>query len=110
MPAALVEAPAFRASLARGRALGTADYVHSLGSLAALVLVVGVADNTLVALLHSQSGTSARIALLLSDIVLSPLLYLGGALLYADQAARVGSPRPDRRRRSRCRSTSSSRR
>ena len=28
-----------------------------------------------------------------------PLLYLGGALLYADQAARVGSRRPHRRRR-----------
>jgi hypothetical protein len=100
VPAALVERRSVRASLSRGRALGRADYVHSLGSLAALVLVVGVADNTLVALLHSQSGTSARIALLLSDVVLSPLLYLGGALLYADQAARVGSPRPNRRRRS----------
>ena len=33
---------------------------------------------------------------LLADLVLSPLLYLGGALLYLDQAARVGSRRtPD---------------
>jgi hypothetical protein len=99
VPAALVERTSFRASLARGRELGAADYVHSLGSLAGLVLVVGVADTTLNALLHSQSGASARIALLLSDVVLSPLLYLGGALLYGDQAARVGSPRSDRRRR-----------
>jgi hypothetical protein len=31
------------------------------------------------------------------DLVLTPLLYLGGALLYTDQAARVGSRRPHRR-------------
>ena len=99
VPAALVEKTGLRASFARGRALGSADYVHSLGSLATLVLVVGIAEQTLSSLLHSQSGTTTRIALLLSDLVLSPLLYLGGALLYADQAARVGSPRSDRRRR-----------
>jgi hypothetical protein len=99
VPAALVEKTNLRESFARGRALGRADYVHSLGSLATLVLVVGIADETLIGLLHSQSGTNTRIALLLSDIVLSPLLYMGGALLYADQAARVGSPRSDRRRR-----------
>ena len=98
VPAAMVERLGFREALARGRALGAADYVHSLGSLAALVLVVGISDNVLIGLLHSQSETSARVALALSDIVLSPLLYLGGALLYADQAARVGSPRRDRRR------------
>ena len=98
VPAAMVDRLGFRDALTRGRALGAADYVHSLGSLAALVLVVGIADNTLIALLHSQSEASARVALALSDIVLSPLLYLGGALLYADQAARVGSPRRDRKR------------
>jgi hypothetical protein len=101
VPAVLVERIGVRAALARGRELGRADYVHSLGSLAALVLVVGVADNTLIALLHTQSQASARIALALSDLVLSPLLYLGGALLYADQAARVGSPRSERRRNGR---------
>ena len=59
VPAALVERIGVRAALARGRELGRADYVHSLGSLAALVLVVGVADNTLIALLHTQSQASA---------------------------------------------------
>ena len=47
VPAALVEKTGLRESLARGRALGRADYVHSLGSLATLVLVVGIADETL---------------------------------------------------------------
>ena len=91
VPAMLVEQLGYRAALSRGRELGTADYIHSLGSLATLVLVVGVAETTLTALLHSQGDSSARAALFLADVVLTPLLFLGGALLYADQAARVRS-------------------
>jgi hypothetical protein len=41
--------------------------------------------------LHSQSNTGQRAAVFVADLVLSPLLFLGGALLYRDQAARVGS-------------------
>jgi hypothetical protein len=100
VPATMVEHLSFRDALVRGRQLGTADYVHALGSLAALVVVVGIADNTLSALLHTQGDNGQRVAVFLSDLVLSPLLYLGGALLYVDQAARVGSRRPHRRSRS----------
>jgi hypothetical protein len=89
VPAAMVERTRFRASLIRGRRLGTVDYVHALGSLAALVLVVGVAANTLSAVLHTQGDNGQRVAVFLSDLVLSPLLFLGGALLYVDQAARA---------------------
>src|SRR5262249_55868348 len=89
VPASLVERLGFRAALARGRELGLADYVHALGSLATLVLVVGIAEITLTALLHSQGDSSARAALFLADVVLTPLLFIGGALLYDDQAARV---------------------
>ena len=46
------------------------------------------------ALLRSQGDNGQRVAHVLADLVLSPLLYLGGALLYLDQAARVGSRRP----------------
>ena len=106
VPAALVERLPFRAALARGRELGRADYVHAFGSLAALVLVVGIAEQ------HARSCSSTRRATtataarsLLADVVLSPLLYIGGAMLYHDQAARVGS-RPTG---ARCRPTSSSR-
>jgi hypothetical protein len=95
VPAAMVEQLSFRDALVRGRQLGTADYVHALGSLAALVVVVGIAGNTLSALLHTQGDNGARIAVLLSDLVLSPLLFVGGALLYVDQAARVGSRHAD---------------
>jgi hypothetical protein len=99
VPAAMVEGLGLRAALQRGRRLGIADYVHALGSLAALVIVVGIAGNTLSALLHTQGDNGQRVAVFLSDLVLSPLLFLGGALLYLDQAARVGSRRPQRRSR-----------
>jgi hypothetical protein len=95
VPASLLEGLPFRAALARGRQLGRADYVHAFGSLAALVVVVGIAEYTLQLLLHSQSDNSYRAGLLLADLVLTPLLYVGGAMLYHDQAARVGSARAD---------------
>ena len=98
VPAAMVAGAGFRDSLIRGRQLGVADYAHALGSLCALVVVVGVAANVLGGLLRSQSDTGLRIAVFLSDLVLSPLLYLGSALLYVDQAARaaVAAARPSR--------------
>jgi hypothetical protein len=92
VPAALVERRSFRDALGRGVELGRADYVHALGSLATLVIVVGVGEITLTTLLRTQGEASARGALVLADVVLSPLLYLGGAMLYLDQAARVGLP------------------
>jgi hypothetical protein len=99
VPAAMVEGLRFRDALVRGRQLGVADYAHALGSLAALVVVVGVAATTLSALLHSQGDNGQRVAVAISDLVLSPLLFLGAALLYIDQSARVGSNASDRRRR-----------
>ena len=87
--AASLEGLGFRDALERGRRLGTADYVHALGSLAALVIVVFIAELTLIALLRSQGDTGQRIAHGLADLVMSPLLYVGGALLYVDQAARA---------------------
>ncbi|MGZ4290188.1 MAG: hypothetical protein ACXVQQ_04960 [Gaiellaceae bacterium] len=87
--AAVVEKLGFRAALERGRRLGLADYVHALGSLAALVIVVVIAELTLIALLRSQGHAGQRIAHGLADLFLTPLLYLGGALLYVDQRARA---------------------
>ena len=87
----MVEHTPFRESLVRGRRLGLADYAHALGALSALVVVVGIAANVLGALLHSQSDTGLRVAVFASELVLSPLLYLGAALLYIDQAARLRS-------------------
>jgi hypothetical protein len=95
VPVAMVERLRFRDALERGRRLGTADYVHALGSLAALVVVVGIASSTLGELLNTQGDNSQRVAVFLSDLVLSPLLFLGGALLYVDQAARAVRSAPD---------------
>jgi hypothetical protein len=99
VPAAVVEGLGFRDALRRGRQLAAADFVHALGSLCALAIVVAVSELTLIALLRTQGDNGQRAAHLLADVVLTPLLYLGAALLYLDQAARVGSRRPDRRRR-----------
>jgi hypothetical protein len=99
VPAAMVERLRFRAALERGRRLAFADYAHALGSLAALVIVVAISELTMIAVLRSQGDSGQRVAHLLGDLVLTPLLYLGAALLYLDQAARVGSAASDRRRR-----------
>jgi hypothetical protein len=99
VPAVMVERLDLKAAVKRGRSLGSADFVHSFGSLCALVLVVGIAEITLARLLDTQGDSSQRVALFLTDLILSPLLFLGGAMLYADQAARVGSRGPDRRSR-----------
>jgi hypothetical protein len=91
VPVAMVERSGFRESLIRGRRLAQADFVHAFGSLCALAIVAGIASQVLGALLHSQSDTGLRVALFVSDLVLSPLLYIGAALVFVDQSARVGS-------------------
>lgn len=99
VPVAIREGLGFRATLARSRRLATADYVHALGSLCALMIVVALSAGVLSALLHGQGESTRESAAVLAILVLSPLLYLGGGMLYFDQAARIGSPRPNRRRR-----------
>lgn len=89
VPAAMVEKTAFRESLIRGRRLGLAGYAHALGSMCTLVIVVGVSSQVLGSLLQSESDAALRVALFLSELILSPLLYLGAAILYTDQSARL---------------------
>jgi hypothetical protein len=93
VPVAISERLGFRSTLARGRRLATADYVHSLGSLCTLVIVVALSAGVMSALLQGQGENTKRVATFLAFLVLSPLLHLGGALLYQDQAARIGSGR-----------------
>jgi hypothetical protein len=89
VPAAVIEHLDIRRALARGTELGRADLVHAIGGLATLCIVYGLCRGTLLILLHTQGGQAQNIAVVISDIVLSPLLYVGGALLYVDQAARL---------------------
>jgi hypothetical protein len=99
VPAALVEGRGFRDSLRRGTELARADYVHALGSIAALVVTLFLSGLVLVFLLHSFSRQGVHIAAPIALLVLAPVLLLGTALLYVDQAARVVASGSRRRRR-----------
>ena len=102
VPAAVIERAPFRQALRRGVRLAQADFVHALGSLATLALVYFLTSVTLTVLLRAQGEQTERVALFLADLVLSPILFLGAALLYFDQAARVVVSGPRKRvRRSR---------
>lgn len=99
VPAAVVERASFGASLRRGLALGRVDYVHAAGSLATLVILFFLTRLGLALLLESQADNTVRTAIFLSDTVLAPLLFLGGAILYGDQEARLRSRGEARARR-----------
>ena len=89
VPAAVCERLGVRAALRRGLELGRADLVHAVGGLATLALVYGVSRYALLVLLHTQGDQTQHVGVVLADLVLSPILYVGAALLYVDQAARV---------------------
>ena len=81
----------FRAAFRRGIELARADYVHALGSLATLVIVVFLCQGVLFFLLRGTGEAALAVAGFLASLVISPVLFLGSALLYYDQAARVRS-------------------
>jgi hypothetical protein len=98
VPVIVIERLPIRAAFRRAIAIARADYVHALGSLATLALTYFVTRLSLFFLLRGGSGTAERTAAVLADLVISPLLFLGAALLYFDQVARVGSAPRSRRR------------
>jgi hypothetical protein len=91
VPVLVIERRGTVGALRRAVELARADYVHALGSLATLVILFGLVKLTLALLLRDLGDSGERAALGLADLVMSPLLFLGAALLYVDQAARVGS-------------------
>jgi hypothetical protein len=91
VPAVMIEDLPARQGFRRAVELCRADYVHALGSLATLVIVFFLSRIALAFLLREQADNTIRIAVFAADLVVSPLLFLGGALLYFDQAARVHS-------------------
>lgn len=91
VPAAVREGASFTGALRRGLELGRADYLHAAGSLATLVILFFVMRFGLALLLESQADNTVRTAIFLADTVLAPLLFLGGAILYDDQDARLRS-------------------
>ena len=99
VPVVMIEGLRPLAALRRAIELCRADYVHALGSLATLVIVFVLTRVALAFLLREQADNTIRVAVFLADLVVSPLLFLGAALLYFDQAARVGSKPRERRSR-----------
>jgi hypothetical protein len=100
VPAAIIERLELRDAIRRGLALARADYVHAIGSLATLVILSFLTATMLFLLLRGGSEIALSSAAFASLLVISPILFLGGGLLYFDQAARVesGGPRPRRSR------------
>ena len=95
VPAAVIEKVGFREALQRGYRLGRADYIHAAGSLATLVIVAFLTATVLFFLLRGASQVERSVAAFLSLLVISPILFLGAALLYFDQAARDPTRRSD---------------
>ena len=87
--AVLIERLPLVDSLRRALALARADFVHALGAVAALVVVVFVTATAMFLAVRAGSGEAAAVAAFLTLLVTSPILFLGSALLYADQAARA---------------------
>jgi hypothetical protein len=98
VPAAVLEGNGVIASLKRGYELARADYVHSLGGMATLGIAFYLSTRVLALALNAGSGQAAEIARPLAEGALWPVVVLGAALLYFDQAARVESGGPRSRR------------
>ena len=98
VPAVMAERIGVLAALRRTVELGRADYVHAAGSFATLALLFGLTRLALGLLLQNQADTAVRVAIFLADLVTSPMLFLGAAIVYVDLVARVGVGRDQRRK------------
>jgi hypothetical protein len=89
VPVVVVEDMAPRAAFGRALQLARAGFVHVLGSLATLAIVAILTQGMLVFLLRGTGNAALTTASFLAVVVVSPLLFIGTALLYVDQSARV---------------------
>jgi len=99
VPVIVIERLRLGRAFRRGFDLARADYIHALGSLVTLGLVVFLTQVLLTALLHGASKQSVHISAFLASLVMQPILFLGAALLYDDQSARVAIESASRNRR-----------
>jgi hypothetical protein len=99
VPSVLVEGRGLRDALQHGFRLARADFVHAFGTVAALAIVVIVSIFSLSLLLAGFGAQSVTVSAVMAVIVMSPLFFVGCALLYVDQKARLESGSPRRRRR-----------
>ena len=89
VPVLVAEGVPLRRSFGRAWGLARADFGHAFGSLFTLAVVVLLSQSVLVFVLRGFGDAAESVALFLASVVLSPLLFVGTALLYVDQAARV---------------------
>jgi hypothetical protein len=89
VPVLVVENVGIRAAFARAWTLARADFVHAIGTLFTLAVLVLLSQSVLVLVLRGAGNNGVSAALFLASVVLSPLLFIGTALLYLDQDARV---------------------
>ena len=97
VPVVMIEGLGPLHSFARAIQLARADYVQALGWLATLGILFFLTRLMLALLLRGAGDQAERIAVFLADVVLAPVLFLGTALLYVDQVARLESPRRKRK-------------
>lgn len=95
VPVAIAEESGFAASFERAYRLGRADYVHAAGGIAALVVLFVLVRLALALLLESQAENTVRVAIFLADLALSPMVFVGSAIVYVDQAARLAVKRAE---------------
>jgi hypothetical protein len=89
VPVLIVEDVSWRGAFRRSWRLARADFTHAIGSLFTLAVVVLLSQSVLVFVLRDFGDAADSVGLFLASVVLSPLLFVGTALLYVDQAARV---------------------
>lgn len=97
VPVLALERVAFLGAFRRAFALARADFVHALGTLATLAILVFITQSGLFFVLRGTSDQTLAIASFLASLVVSPLLFLGAALLYFDQEARDNARHVPRR-------------
>lgn len=89
VPVLVVEDVPVRDAFARAWRLARADFLHAVGSLGTLAIVVFLTQAVLAFVLRGFGGAALATAFFLASIVVSPLLFVGAALVYVDQAARA---------------------
>jgi hypothetical protein len=89
VPVIVVESLPPRRSVSRAWQLARADLVHQAGSLVTLAIVSLLTEGVLAFVLRGFGDAAVWAAYFLASVVVSPLLFIGAALLYVDQAARV---------------------
>ena len=88
VPAIVVEGTSFVGAFRRSFRLARADYIHAAGSLATLVILFVVVRLMMLFLIHVGAETGRRSTVAAADLVLSPLLFIGSAIVFIDLVAR----------------------